>query len=495
MIFHSIRWRLQSWHGLILVLVLTAFGFSAYRVARDNQIRRVDQELDYRMGGLLFRPPPERPREGPRDRPPGPPHEEGRGPRGFDFADFIQRLTERVEQAGVADPSQTNNFYYVLWQNASLKAKSPNAPKDVPFPEDSEPLQGRETKDLKASLAGPKPPPEPRARDGVREMFRTFPHGECVLVGHVMAAEHAAMRRLALWLGLAGLAVSILGWAGGWWVSTQAMRPIEDISATATRIAAGDLSQRINVADTDNELGKLAALLNSTFARLEAAFANQARFTADASHELRTPLAVILSQAQTALSRERGPAEYREALEACQRAAQRMRHLAESLLDLAKLDAGQAQFRHEPFDLSHVARESLELVRPLATERGINVECELTSVPCVGDPQRISQVTTNLLSNAIQFNRQNGKIRVSAYRENENAVLTVSDTGPGIPAEDLPHIFERFYRVEKSRSRVQGRTGLGLAITKAIVNAHGGSIAVSSDPATGTTFTVKLRLP
>ena len=158
----------------------------------------------------------------------------------------------------------------------------------------------------------------------------------------------------------------VLGLAGGWWVATRAIRPIEAISATAVKIAGGDLSQRINAADTDSELGRLAGVLNSTFARLEAAFAQQARFTSDASHELRTPVSVILSQTQTALSRERPAAEYREALEACQRAAQRMRNLTESLLELARLDAGQEPMKQERFDLLRVARECVEMVRPLA---------------------------------------------------------------------------------------------------------------------------------
>lgn len=160
---------------------------------------------------------------------------------------------------------------------------------------------------------------------------------------------------------------------------------------------------------------------------------------------------------------------------------------------MARIDAGQEQFKHETFDLSQVANDCVQLLRPLATERGVELHCELPPTPCVGDAQRISQVATNLLSNAIHFNREKGSVRLSAWTENGTAVLMVSDTGQGIPAEDLPHIFERFYRVDKSRSRVQGRTGLGLAITKAIVDAHGGTIDVASQAGAGSTFTVRLR--
>jgi heavy metal sensor kinase len=309
-----------------------------------------------------------------------------------------------------------------------------------------------------------------------------------------MAPDLAAMHRLALWLFAAGTAVLAVGLAGGWWLATRAIRPIEDISATALKIAAGDLSQRINASDTENEFDRLAAVLNSTFARLEAAFAHQVRFTSDASHELRTPISVILSQAQTALSRERSAAEYRETLEACQRAAQRMRRLAESLLELARLDAGQQKMKRDPFDLARVVRDSVELLRPLAAERGIEIHADPTSVQCLGDAERIGQILTNLVSNAIHFNRDKGEVRVTVCAEHNTALLTVADTGEGIPPEDLPHIFERFFRVDKSRSRIQGRTGLGLAISRAIADAHGGTIEVHSQLGKGSTFVLKLPL-
>lgn len=307
-----------------------------------------------------------------------------------------------------------------------------------------------------------------------------------------MAAETAAMRRLALWLTAAGAGVLLFGLAGGWWLASRAIRPIEAISTTATKIAGGDLSQRINASNTDSELGRLATLLNSTFARLEAAFAHQTRFTSDASHELRTPISVILSQTQTALSRERPATEYRESLEACQRAAQRMRKLSESLLELARLDAGQESMKREPFDLGRVMRESVELIRPLAAERHLELQCDLPMTQCMGDAERIAQVATNLLTNAIQFNREGGRIQLFTGAENGSAFLSVIDTGPGIPTHDLPHIFERFYRVDKSRTRAQGHAGLGLAICKAIVDAHGGTLEVASNPGIGSTFTLKL---
>jgi heavy metal sensor kinase len=315
------------------------------------------------------------------------------------------------------------------------------------------------------------------------------------MAGRDIRRELASIRQSSLLLLPAGGAVLVLGLAGGWWLSSRVIRPIEDISATATKISTGDLSQRIPAADTDNELGQLAAVLNSTFARLEAAFSQQARFTSDAAHELRTPVSVILTQTQSVLTRDRGTAEYRETLEACQRAAQRMRRLIESLLELARLDAGQEQFKHDRVDLGGTAADCLEMVRPLAAERQITLEADLPKTECVGDPDRLGQVITNLLSNAIHYNHEGGQVRLAARQENGHAVLTVEDTGQGIASADLPHVFDRFWRADKSRSRSNGRTGLGLAIVKSIVDAHGGSIEITSEQGRGTVFTLRLPTP
>jgi signal transduction histidine kinase len=231
--------------------------------------------------------------------------------------------------------------------------------------------------------------------------------------------------------------------------------------------------------------------LNSTFARLEAAFAQQQQFTSDAAHELRTPVSVMLTQAQAALNRERTAPEYRETVEACQRAAQRMRKLIESLLALARLDAGQEVLKRLRFDFSKTVSDCAELVKPIAEARGIKISTALEPVEISGDSERLAQVVTNLLTNAIQYNRAEGAVNVTLELQNGFAVLTVADTGAGIPTEDLPRVFERFYRAEKSRTGA-GNSGLGLAISKAITEAHGGSIEVASELDRGTIFTVRL---
>jgi heavy metal sensor kinase len=501
MIIKSIRWRLQVWLAFLLVCVLTGFGVTVYQLQRVNQLKQIDEELERRVAALdravRAGPPP----DFGRGRPPfdGRPGEPGfddlgnrplpalRGGREFfppgpgpgpemHLRPRELRLTPEV--SSLFDDTRTNGFYFVIWsRDRTLLKNSTNAPVDAPLPGR---LPG-------ATLT------HTRTRDALREAYHYTELGDCVLAGRNITGDLNAMGRFAFWLLAAGGTVLTLGLGGGWWLTTRAIRPVEEMSAAASRISAGNLSERITGANVDNELGRLAGVLNSTFARLEAAFAQQRQFTADASHELRTPLAVIISEAQTALARQRSSGEYRETVEACLDTAQQMRRLTESLLELARLDASQEQIQREHVDMSEATRVCVERIRPLARERGIEIHCDLGPAQVSADADRLGQVITNLLTNAIHYNKPNGEIRVSTRSENGAAIVTIADTGQGIAAEDLPHIFERFYRADKSRSRSALRSGLGLAISKAIVDAHGGTIEVSSKPGTGTTFTVRLR--
>jgi two-component system, OmpR family, sensor kinase len=497
MIVKSIRWRLQIWYGLILVLVLTGLGFAAYRLERTKQLERIDADLQQRVLALSRSLPSPGGRDpggfgGPRDGGPrdrrepgrpefdGPPDEgPGGGPpdRPRPGARPPPHLRLTPQHSALFENGESNAFYYVMWlRTGEMVSHSASAPSDTPLPGRSETESG----------------PPIRTRGVYREAYHFTPPGECLLAGRSMAADFAELRRFAWGLTAVGVSVLVLGLAGGGWIATRAIRPIEHISATAVKIAAGELSQRIDIADTDTELGRLAGVLNSTFTRLEAAFSQQGRFTSDAAHELRTPVSVILTQAQTALARERTASEFRKTVEACERAAQRMRRLIESLLELARLDAGQEPMKRIRFDLSRIVRECVDLVQPIADERGVKIHCDLRGLECDGDPDRIAQVITNLLTNAIQYNKEQGEVRLSAQIQNGTAVLTVADTGHGISADDLPHVFDRFYRADQARTSLSGRTGLGLAISKAIVAAHGGNIEVTSQPGAGTTFTVRL---
>jgi heavy metal sensor kinase len=328
-----------------------------------------------------------------------------------------------------------------------------------------------------------------------REAYHFTELGDCVLVGRSIASDLASMRAYAVWILMAGVGMLALGCGGVWWLAYRALRPIAAIGNAAGRISAGNLSERINVRETEDELGQMAGVLNSMFGRLEAAFAQQRQFTADASHELRTPLTVMITEAQTALSRERSAADYRDAVVHCLDAAQQMRRLTESLLELARFDAGQEMLHRSAFDLAACVRTAVGRLDPLVRSSGVPVELHLHAVQVLADSDRLERVVMNLVLNAVHYNKPGGRVDVTTGVDGEAAVLRVSDSGTGIAPEDLPHVFERFYRADKSRARAEGRSGLGLAICQSIVSAHGGTLSVESILGAGTTFTVRLPGP
>ncbi len=251
----------------------------------------------------------------------------------------------------------------------------------------------------------------------------------------------AALREYARWLAAISGAVLALGLAVGWWIATRAIRPVEVIEATARRIARGELGERIAVREKGSELGRLATALNETFAQLEESFARQSRFTADAAHELGTPVAIILAQAQRALTRERDSATYQQTLETCVNAARRLHRITESLLELATHDADAAALKMEPCDLADIVRDTAGLLPPAAEERNIALTLDLAAAPCRADADRIAQVILNLLTNAIEHTPDGGRITLGARAENSHAIFTITDTGSGIAAAHLPRIF------------------------------------------------------
>jgi two-component system OmpR family sensor kinase len=313
-----------------------------------------------------------------------------------------------------------------------------------------------------------------------------------LLVGRSIESDVAALHERA-WL-LAGISAAVLaaGLIGGFWFSGRVIKPIATISATAAEISLSNLSRRIDVSGTETELTGLARTLNQMIDRLESAFSQQVRFTADASHELRTPLAVILSHAELALDKARPANELRETIETCRRSALRMKTVVESLLTLARFDSGELQLDCRPLDLSKIAGDCVAQLRPLAEKRQITIDADLESAGALADSDRVTQVVTNLLTNAIRYNHDGGRVVVTTRSSKGEVILGISDTGIGIDSEHLPHIFERFYRVDKARSRKDGGIGLGLAICKSIVEAHGGQITVTSRPDAGSQFEVRL---
>jgi signal transduction histidine kinase len=283
-----------------------------------------------------------------------------------------------------------------------------------------------------------------------------------------------------------------MGLIVGSWLITRAVRPVEQIKATAVEVSRGKLSARVPANNPDSELGQLSSVLNATFARLEAAFERQQQFTSDAAHELRTPLAIMISEAQTCLARPRGAAEYKQGLEDCLDTAQQMRKLTDTLLALAHLDVDTADAQCTEIDLADVALHCIGQLQPLASSREITLKHDLSPAQVINVPERIRLVMINLLMNAISYNRPGGEVLVTTRNVGVHASLTVADTGIGIGAADLPHIFDRFYRVDKVRSRSGGHAGLGLSICRAILDAEGGTVDVQSEIGKGTIFTVSL---
>jgi heavy metal sensor kinase len=374
-----------------------------------------------------------------------------------------------------------HSFYFIIWdRNGTILAKSKSVDQ-ISFP------------DLHIQADG-LPVRQARMREMHREVIHVSRFDINVLVGRSLYPDLAALHRAGLRLILTGLGVLAIGLAGGWWFSSRAIRPIAEMSAIAESISVKNLSTRINVESTATELEQLGTVLNRTFDRLQAAFERQGQFTADASHELRTPVAVILSHAELALSRTRSPADYQNAIQACRRAAMRMKSLIDSLLLLARFDSGEPEIFWASTELDRLVIDAVDMLQPLAGERQVTLGYHADPLTIDADHDRLSQVVTNLLTNAIRYNKPGGRVDVEVCQEQEFAVIRVIDTGVGIPPDELPRIFDRFYRVDKARSIAEGGSGLGLSICQTIVEAHRGTIRATSELNVGTTIEVRLPL-
>lgn len=447
--FRSLRWRLQFWYGVVLVAVLAGFGVTAYEYQRIELQRRTDEELERRAGA---------------------------------WARWLKQpgALERTDapELDVADDFPGGSWYAVRWlEKGERREASAAAPSAVPRPQRSE-----------MKPAGP----TLRARGDYREAVLHVGPGEYIVTGRDMARASAELRRFAWMLG--GVAAGILaaGLAVGAFVTGRALRPLKHIAGAAREIAGGEWSRRVPTERMDEEPRALAEVLNDTFARLEEALARQKCFTADAAHELRTPVAVVLMQAQGALAVEGGDPAHREALEACERAARRMRALTESLLRLARLEDGPVHASRTRVDLAERAREAARLLAPLAERAGVAVTLDLAEAPVAGDEEALDQLVTNLAANALTHGGAGGRLELVTRVEGGEARLEVRDAGPGFPEDMIGGLFERFTRLDASRSRASGGVGLGLAICRAVATAHGGRIEAKNRPDGGAVFVVTL---
>jgi heavy metal sensor kinase len=316
-----------------------------------------------------------------------------------------------------------------------------------------------------------------------------------VLLLAPLASVDAQLDEVRAILLTAAPAALLLSAAFGYWLARKSLAPVDRLRRAADAISAEDLSRRLPILNPDDEFGRLTRTINAMIARLERSFAEVRRFTADASHELRTPLTVLRSEIEVALSKSLSPAEQQELLETVLEELNRMSRLTDQLLALSRRDAGVEQFEPVPLDLAALAADVVDAMRPLAESRGVRLSLATEgAVIVVGDEGRLRQVVINLLDNALKYTPEGGRVEVVVELKGGNALVTVRDTGIGIPAEHLPHVFKRFYRVDKARSREQGGTGLGLSISKSIVTTHGGGIELTSVSGEGTTCVIVLPL-
>ena len=459
MSLRSLRWQIQLWHAGLLVVLVSAVLVAFYGYETRARIARIDAELTGPLISLLpryVRLPGRPPRDaGPDARPPGAPS-------------LDPGVEKNLEASG--------HYIHVTRSDGTTGYVSPGAP-EVP-PVDTA---------ARGSMFG-------RWNGAHRELVSLSPRGDVIILALRDTRIAADLRAFILRLVLLGAVVIAAGLLGGYVIAHRAIRTIRTIGASARRIAEGHWDERIPPGQAPVEFEQLRTVLNTTFERLAAAYDQQRRFTADASHELGTPVAIITAKTQHALARPRSPEDYVEALSACRRAGERMRALTRDLLDLAAYDSGSAAPRRVECDLAEVAREALALVAPLAEERQATLVERLDSVAARVDPLGLSQVLVNFLNNALRHNAPGVRVELAVRREGDTAVLSVSDQGRGIPPEALPHVFERFYRADQARARDTGGNGLGLAITKKIVELHQGEVTAANQPGGGAVFTVRLPL-
>lgn len=462
----SIRVRLLVWYSAALMFILGGSGVALYFATRRAEFEDFDAQIESRARGIAVALAATARSAA-----------ECRLPE--ELARYFGRPKPKPDQPHSEDPGERP--YYLIWDSDGAVIDASPLPSAVP-------------------LFAPKPPPHDphklrwRDRDIWREAVVAGPHGTLVLVGRSTEGvqrhlQHFLVRLIAI--GSGALAAAL---AGGWLLTRKALAPIAKITATAETISLQNTSQRIAVEETESEFGRLAEVLNGAFDRLEQALNRQVAFTADASHELRTPLTVLITSLDLALRRERSPEQYRSTLTQCLAAARRMEEVIAKLLALARVDAGLAAQQPQTIDLAELVREVVERLAPLAESREVACSTEAAAMQIRGVPDRVSLMVETIVENAILYNRPGGAVDVRLAVDGANAVLEVSDNGLGVPAADQPHLFERFYRVDKARSRQSGGCGLGLAIAKGIVEEHGGTIRLTSEEGVGTRVTVCLPL-
>jgi signal transduction histidine kinase len=439
----SLRFRLILWHAGVLALVVASFGAAVSCQAWRSAIASLDRELlaHAHLVAAAVRPA-------------------GEGRLDVDLPpEAVAYFRQDVQRP-----------YYGIWTSDGTLVDSSDA----------------------GNSASDPPHPGARTMDGRREVTVSQPGGAAILVGRDLSAQTAAAWSLGVNIALAGLAAVVAAIGGGWFVAGRALAPIDRISRAAGAMAAGDLAARIPVDRTESELEDVAGALNVAFDRLRLALDQQRRFTADASHELRTPLSVARAELEWALGRDRSPGEYRQSLLVCLRAADRIEQTVEALLRTSRADASEAIHRGDRVGIESLAADIAGSLGPLAHARGVALEVKGGDFPVAADRGLLREALSNVVANAIQYNRRGGRVVIEIQRGEEIGLVNVADTGIGIPEWAVPRVFDRFFRVDEARGRDRGGAGLGLSVARAIVAAHRGTISCASREGSGTVFSISL---
>ncbi len=315
-----------------------------------------------------------------------------------------------------------------------------------------------------------------------------------ILVGTNTEAADDAVSRLILVILLTGPIVLIAAGAGGWFLAHRALSPVTQMASTAAGIGIDRLDERIPVPPGNDELTALAVTLNKMLERLQAGMVDKRRLIADASHELQTPLAVMRTELDVSLATSNLTPESVAVLESAREETDRMTRIVRNLLTLARFDEGTLKLLRKPINMLALLTDSAATLSGLAAEREVEVTVSGDDIVVLADAEYIRLVVVNLMENAIKHSDVGTSVTVTVDTAGAEARISVTDTGPGIPEEDQPHVFDRFYRVDRARGKARGGSGLGLAISREIIEAHDGRIELKSRPGAGSTFRIILPI-
>jgi heavy metal sensor kinase len=454
----SIRLRLTLWYVLLLAIILAGFSAGIYLTLQHNLYANLDDSLETRANDLV------------------------------PLVSYKQGSPTLSQELSTNSPDLGEQFVRVYDSSGRLTFDTSGEAGTVPV--DREAVQralAGDTVTHGMSVTG-----EP-FHVRIAPIEQNGRVTGALEVGRSAEDVSDALQSLLLILGIAYPVTLAVAGFGGIFLAGRALSPVDKVTRLARQISAEDLGQRLNLRLPDDEVGRLARTFDEMITRLDDAFRRQRQFTADSSHELRTPLTAIKGQVEIALSRPREPAAYREVLQAVNEEVDRLIRLVGSLLTLARADSGQIPIASEAVELPELVRAAAEQVQATAEKRDVHLAVVPgASLTLQGDEDLLLQLLLNLLDNAIKYTPPGGRVTAGWSTNDTQVELRVHDTGVGIAPEHLPHIFDRFYRVDKARSRAEGGAGLGLSICRWIAEAHGGSISVESAPGQGSTFTVRL---